>query len=47
MRERRAVVEGPRAEARLAELLREHEARTNAIANDTLARAKAAMRLDF
>ena len=47
MRERRAALEGPGAEARLVELLREHARRTNAIANDTLARAKAAMRLDF
>jgi hypothetical protein len=47
MRERRAVVDGPRAEARLVELLHEHASRTNAIANDTLARAKAAIRLDL
>ncbi len=47
MRERRAAYDGPRGDARILELLREHAKRANALADDTLARAKQAMRLDF
>jgi len=43
MRERRAEL----TDARVLEILREHTRRANALAEDTLARAKAAMRLDF
>lgn len=43
MRERRRAF----TDARVLEILREHTARANALAEDTLARAKAAMRLDF
>ena len=43
MRERRAQL----TDARIVEILREHTRRANAVANDTVARAKAAMRLVF
>ncbi|CAN5902950.1 tryptophan--tRNA ligase [soil metagenome] len=43
MRERRAAF----TDARVLELLREHTRRANVIAEETLARVKAAMRLDF
>ena len=47
MRERRRAYDGPAGEARIVELLHAHAARANAIAEDTLASAKAAMKLDF
>ncbi len=47
MRERRAAYDGPRGEAAIVELLREHARHANAVADETLARVKAAMRLDF
>ena len=43
MRERRAAFD----DAAVLEILREHTRRANLVAEDTLARAKAAMRLDF
>ncbi|MGE5183945.1 MAG: tryptophan--tRNA ligase [Acidobacteriota bacterium] len=43
MRERRAGI----TDAAVLEILREHTRRANAVADDTLARVKAAMRLDF
>jgi tryptophanyl-tRNA synthetase len=45
MRERRAHYEGPAGEAKILELLREHAARANAVADETLALAKQAMHL--
>jgi hypothetical protein len=47
MRERRAAYDGPRGDAAILELLRAHTAHANEVANRTLARARAAMRLDF
>jgi len=47
MRERRAAYDGPRGEAAIIELLREHARRASAVADETLARVKAAMRLDL
>ena len=47
MRERRAAYDGPRGDAAILELLAAHTARANAIAGETLAMARAAMRLDF
>ena len=47
MRERRAALEGPAGDAKVLELLRAHTAKANAIAEETLALAKAAMKLDF
>jgi tryptophanyl-tRNA synthetase len=47
MRERRAAYDGPRGDAMILELLRAHTAHASAVAGDTLARARAAMRLDF
>ena len=47
MRERRAALEGPAGDARVLEILRAHTAKANAVAEETLARAKAAMKLDF
>lgn len=43
MRERRA----PYTDAAVLEILREHAARANVVANETLGRVKAAMKLDF
>jgi tryptophanyl-tRNA synthetase len=47
MRERRAELEGERGDAKVLELLREHTRKANAAAEETLYRAKQAMRLDF
>jgi tryptophanyl-tRNA synthetase len=47
MRERRAAYEGPRGDATVLELLRAHTVRANQLADQTLAMARAAMRLDF
>ena len=44
MRERRAAYDGARGEALLVELLHEHARRANAVANETLALARDAMR---
>lgn len=47
MRERRRALEGPVGEKRIVDMLHAHAAKANAIAEDTLAMAKAAMKLDF
>ena len=47
MRERRRALEGPAGERRIIELLHAHAAKANAVAEETLAMAKAAMKLDF
>ncbi len=47
MRERRAELEGPSGEERVIGLIREGTRRANEIAEDTLYRAKQAMKLDF
>jgi tryptophanyl-tRNA synthetase len=47
MRERRARYEGPGGEREIIELIRAGTARANVVAEETLARAKAAMNLDF
>jgi len=47
MRARRAAFDGPRGEAQIVELLRDHARRAGAVADDTLAAVKAAMRLEF
>jgi tryptophanyl-tRNA synthetase len=47
MRERRAAYDGPRGEAAIVELLHAHARHANAIADQTLARVKEAMRLDL
>jgi tryptophanyl-tRNA synthetase len=47
MRERRAAYEGAEGDAHVMELLREHTARANAVAERTLAMAKEAMGLRF
>jgi tryptophanyl-tRNA synthetase len=47
MRERRAAFDGPRGDAAILELLAAHTERANAVANHTVAMARAAMKLDF
>ena len=47
MRARRAAYDGPRGDAAILELLRAHAVRANAVANETLARARAVMKLDL
>lgn len=47
MRERRAALEGPDGDERVIAVIREGTARANAVAEETLALAKAAMKLDF
>lgn len=47
MRERRAGLEGEAGDRRVLEILREHTRKANALAEDTLYRAKQAMKLDF
>ena len=47
MRERRAGLAGDAGDRRVLEILREHTRKANALAEDTLYRAKQAMRLDF
>lgn len=47
MRERRAALDGPRGDAQILEILRAHAVRANVVANETLAMARDAMRLDF
>jgi len=47
MRARRAALDGVAGEARIRDMLREHTRRANAVANETLALAKAAMQLAF
>jgi len=47
MRERRAAYDGPRGEAAILELLQEHARHAGAVADETLARVKEAMRLDL
>lgn len=46
MRERRAALEGPRGDAEVLAILRAHADRANAVAEETLYRAKQVMRLD-
>jgi tryptophanyl-tRNA synthetase len=47
IRERRRTLDGATGDARVIEILRAHVARANAVAEETLRMAKAAMRLDF
>lgn len=47
MRERRKALEGPAGEKRIVDMLHAHAAKANAVAEETLAMAKAAMKLDF
>lgn len=47
MRERRAPYEGEAGDQKILEILREHTTRANAAAEETLALAKEAMKLDF
>lgn len=47
MRERRAAYEGEAGDGKILEILREHTRAANAAAEETLAMAKAAMKLDF
>ncbi|MDB4946562.1 MAG: Tryptophanyl-tRNA synthetase [Labilithrix sp.] len=47
MRERRAALEGAAGDARVLEILHAHTVKANAVAEETLARAKDAMKLDF
>lgn len=47
MRERRADLAGEAGDAKVLEILREHTRKANAAAEETLYRAKQAMRLDF
>lgn len=47
MRERRAALEGDAGDRRVLEILRAHTAKANAVAEETLYRAKQAMSLDF
>lgn len=47
MRERRAALEGEAGDKRVLEILRAHHAKANAVAEETLAMAKQAMKLDF
>ncbi|CAN5419546.1 tryptophan--tRNA ligase [soil metagenome] len=47
IRERRKAYEGPAGDARILEILRAHTARANAVAEETLRMAKAAMQLDY
>ena len=47
VRTKRAELEGPKGDAVVLDILRDHANKANAIAEDTLARAKAAMKLDL
>jgi tryptophanyl-tRNA synthetase len=47
IRERRKSLDGKAGDTRVIELLRDHAARANAVAEETLRMAKAAMNLDF
>jgi tryptophanyl-tRNA synthetase len=47
MRERRTAYDGPRGEAAIVELLHEHARHAGAVADETLAAVKQAMRLDL
>lgn len=47
IRERRAAYEGPAGDRRILEILRAHTSRANAVAEETLRMAKAAMQLDY
>jgi tryptophanyl-tRNA synthetase len=47
MRERRAAYDGPRGDALVLEILRDHAIRANRVADETLAMARAAMQLDL
>jgi tryptophanyl-tRNA synthetase len=47
IRERRKELEGVKGDARIIEILRDHAKRANAVAEETLRMAKAAMKLDF
>lgn len=47
IRERRAALEGPGGDQRVIEIIRQGTKRANAVAEETLAMAKGAMRLDF
>ena len=47
IRERRKEYEGAKGDARIIEILRDHTKRANAVAEETLRMAKAAMKLDF
>ncbi|MFG0327101.1 MAG: tryptophan--tRNA ligase [Phycisphaerales bacterium JB037] len=47
IRERRAELEGPAGDARVIDIIKRGTARANEVAEDTLARAKQAMHLDF
>ncbi len=47
IREKRAELAGEAGDKVVLEILREHAAKANAVAEETLARAKAAMKLDF
>ena len=47
MRERRAELEGEKGDEKVLALLRDHTRKANAVAEDTLYRAKRAMKLDF
>jgi tryptophanyl-tRNA synthetase len=47
MRERRAGFEGAAGDARVIEIIREGTRRANVVAEETLAMAKSAMKLDF
>jgi tryptophanyl-tRNA synthetase len=47
IRERRKELEGAKGDARIIEILRDHAKRANAVAEETLRMAKAAMKLDF
>ncbi|HEY0190164.1 MAG TPA: tryptophan--tRNA ligase [Kofleriaceae bacterium] len=46
-RERRAAYDGPKGDARIKELLREHSVRANTVARETLLMARHAMSLNF
>jgi tryptophanyl-tRNA synthetase len=47
MRARRAPYEGPDGDKRIIEIIRDGTAKANVLAEETLAKAKAAMKLDF
>ncbi len=47
MRERRAALQGEKGDARVLEILRAHSQKANALAEETLYRAKQAMKLDY
>jgi len=47
IRERRAELESPGGDERVIEIIKQGTRRANVVAEETLARAKAAMRLDF